>query len=245
MRCPRGDGELIERSTTGVSGIPITYHICLGCLGHWIEPFDANYLPISVLPDDTTKPESTMSFRCPECQEPLERAQTQAMSPDVLAWHCTAGHGYFFPRGNLRKFRMAQDARVTYHKLWQIPTPPIQSVLLTSVILFMLVTSGVLLAQMRERQMSSSQAQTIIASRQVIISNGTVAIFVQTSTPTSLSLTIEALGIDSLMQSRDGLIHEILVKDVTPGTYMYTLRAMLDEKERESPVYDFYVPATP
>lgn len=244
MRCPRGDGELIERSVTGVGGISLTYHLCLGCLGLWISAFDANYFPLDSLGDARVIDRRVASFRCPVCQEPLERAHAAAMAPDVLAFYCSAGHGYFFPRGNLQKFRTAQEARVTYHKLWQIPTPPLRSVLLTGIILFMLLTSGVIVNQIRQRQESLSQAQSIISSRQVIISDGIVAIFVQTSAPVTLSVTIDALGIDAQMESRDGINHQMFLQDMSPGTYVYTLSVRDGEQKITSPLYDFYIPTS-
>lgn len=242
MRCPRGDGELIERFVTGVGGISLTYHLCLGCLGHWTAAFDANYFPLDSLDDARGVDRRVASFRCPVCQEPLERSHSDAMAPDILAFYCSAGHGYFFPRGNLRKFRTAQEARITYHKLWQIPTPGVTSVLLTGVIVFMLVTSGVLVSQIRQRQQTATQAQSLIVSRQVIISDGRVVIFTRTTRPVKIYLVIDSLGIDTLMQSPDGIIHEIILDDVSPGTYLYTMTALVGEGKITSPIYDFYVP---
>lgn len=243
MRCPRGDGELIERRASGVGGIPITYLICLGCLGHWTGAFDANYFPLEALTDSGQTEESqAFNFRCPQCQEPLERSHSEAIAPDILAWYCTSGHGYFFPRGHLRKFRTAQVARVSYHKLWQIPTPAIRSVLLSSMILFMILTSSILVSQIRQRQRSESQAQSIIESRQVIVSGGRVAIFAQTVVPSQLRITIEALKVNAIMKTGDGLTHEISLPDVASGMYIFTLTVIFDEKEIKSPVYEFFVP---
>lgn len=241
MRCPRGDGELIARSATGAGEIPLTYHICLGCLGHWTRPFDANYLPLEVLTGDTARPEEGASFRCPECQEPLERAHEDAMAPDVVAWYCPTGHGYFFPRGNLRRFRMAQEARVVYHKLWQIPMPPIRTVLLASIILIAAVASVVTLSQLRQSQSIETQAREVITYHDVIVKDSEITMIARTNAPTTLAVTIVQTELDAEMNSPDGRTHSLTVYDLNPGSYSYSFHFVRGNVEITSETYTFTV----
>ena len=44
----------------------------------------------------------------------------------------------FFPAGELAKFKTAQNAKVTYHKLWNIPLPSVSNVLLAAVAVIMI-----------------------------------------------------------------------------------------------------------
>ncbi len=234
MRCPRSDGELIGRSAVDSGGMALTYHICLGCLGHWIAPFDANYLPLSVLSGDTTRPENITSFRCPECHEPLERAHQDAMAPDVLAWYCSSGHGYFFPRGNLAKFRAAQEARVTYHKLWNIPLPAIRTVLLGSVVLLAALTAGIAIGEIQRQQVTETQAKIVLDYQNVVITNDrTVLITAHTLEATQLFLSIPALALTSPMDSSDGLTHTYYFGRLNPGSYTYTFSYVREGKTIE------------
>lgn len=242
MRCPRGDGELIVRSAVGSGSIALTYNICLGCLGHWIEPFDANYLPLSALPNDTIKPEERASFHCPECNEPLERAHTDAMAPDVLAWYCPSGHGYFFPRGNLRRFRMAQEARVTYHKLWQIPMPPLRTVLLASIFFVAVLASTVTFIQIQQSQQAQTQARSIIVYHSAIVTEESVTIIARTAIPIELIVTSASLGIDASMDSTDGRTHTISLGAIPPGTYEYVFSFEVNGTNVTSETYTFEVP---
>lgn len=241
MRCPRGDGELVARSATGLGGIPLTYHLCLACLGHWTHPFDANYLQLDVLPNDTARPEAVASFRCPECQEPLERAHEDAMAPEVLAWYCPTGHGYFFPRGNLRKFRQTQEARVTYHKLWQIPMPPLRSVLLASMVIVAAVASVVTLSKLRHSQSIETQAREVIAYHDVIVTDAGITVLARTNVPTTLAVTIRETGLDAEMNSPDGRTHSLTVYDLEPGSYSYSFHFTRGNVEITGETFTFTV----
>ena len=106
----------------------------------------------------------------------------------------------------------------------------------------MLISSGLIVWQTRERQQTTSIAQSVISSRQVIITNGVVAIYAQTTQSSRLRLSIDALNINMLMSSNDGLTHDALLRDIEPGTYMYTLTLIDGDWEIVSPMYDFHVP---
>lgn len=243
MTCPRGDGELISRTATGLGGIPLTYHLCLACLGHWTRPFDANYLPLSALPEDSVKEEVAIVFRCPECQEPLERARKDAMAPDVLAWYCPSGHGYFFPRGNLRRFRIAQEARVTYHKLWNIPMPPIRSVLLASIILLGAIASTIALAQIQKQQQLETQARDILDYHDVIVSRDREAtVIAHTTAKTELTLSVPLLALTIQMNSSDGLSHTYYLGTLSLGTYIYSFSYSANGRMINTPDYVLEIP---
>lgn len=241
MRCPRGDGELIARSATGLGDIPLTYHLCLGCLGHWTRPFDANYLPLSALPESRPQEETSSSFRCPECQEPLERAHEDAMAPEVLAWYCPTGHGYFFPGGNLRKFRLSQEARVTYHKLWNIPMPPLRTVLLASIVLVAAVASVVTLSQLKQSQSIETQAREVITYHDAIVKDRGVTVIARTNVPTILALTIWETGLDAEMNSPDGRTHSLTLYDLEPGLYSYSFHFTRGNVEIRGETFTFTV----
>ena len=243
MTCPRGDGELIARSATGLGSIPLTYHLCLACLGHWTRPFDANYLPLSALPNDTIKPEEMESFRCPECRERLERAHEDAMAPDILAWYCPTGHGYFFPRGNLRRFRMAQEARVTYHKLWNIPMPPIRSVLLATILLILGISAGSVITRIQQTQNVNTQARDILTYQKAIPSGGNSIIFLaRTAAKTTMILRIDALALIKPLKTTDGLSHTILVTKPQSGTYQYYYLYEINGETIRSKTYLLTIP---
>lgn len=242
MRCPHGDGELIARSLTGSGGVPLTYHLCLGCMGHWLNAFDANYIPLEALPDDQIKPPKPKgAYVCPECHEPLESSRGEVIPPGVEAWNCTASHGYFFPRGNLRKFRLAQEARVSYHKLWKVPMPPLKTVLLASVVLFTVISSVVALRSMSQKQQTQTQAQQIVKYHTAIVDDSSVTIIGRTDSTQQLSIVVPSLGLDVYMTSSDGKTHTLTIPDVQPGSYTYRFLLEQNGKQVLSPEFTFEV----
>lgn len=242
MRCPRGDGELIKRTTTGAGAIKLSYYLCLGCLGHWMSPFDANYFPSETLPDEKPEMEtSPVNFRCPECNQSLERSHSDAISPGTLAWYCPSGHGFFFPRGNLRAFRAAQSARIAYHKLWNVPLPPLQSVLLATVTLLALTGTIVTFSALRQTQQTQSQASTLITYHSAVVTKTGVTLIARTGTATTLLVHSTELTVDREMSSTDGRTHTFTVPKVGPGTYTYSFSYEYARETFTSPTYTFVV----
>lgn len=71
---------------------------------------------------------------CPQCLRPLERTTEDNIPPDVTAFRCSDSHGYFFPAGELRKFKESQEAKIAYHERWHVPLTSVASAILMTVV---------------------------------------------------------------------------------------------------------------
>src|SRR3972149_3046825 len=139
MQCPLADGELSNQSLKNKLGLTVSFARCPGCHGIWTAAFDANYLDISAVDEEEAgSSNTTIAPKCPVCITNLVTADGDNIPPGVVAWQCGMGHGYFFPRGQLFKFKKAQEAKIMYFKLWQIPMSSLASVLLASFVLLIL-----------------------------------------------------------------------------------------------------------
>lgn len=244
MRCPRGDGELAVRKSTGE--LPLMYYRCDSCGGHWTAGFDANYLRDSEFDDVPRFPgqDNDTLMTCPQCRALLARVLGDVVAPGVLLFRCPKGHGYFFPAGELGKFKAAQEAKVTYHKLWGVPLPPLRSVLLASIVILGAIGSAVVYTQFRQTQVSQSQAKEVIQFHEVITdqTTRTATIIARTSQPLELTVTVSQVGAYMRMSSPDGRTHSLRFGAVPTGTYFYSFSYTAGGKLTHSESFSFSMP---
>ncbi len=202
----------------------ISYHVCPKCLGHWLTGFDANYLNEVDTVEKFARPfPSDIILHCPTCQKNLEKVHGDAIPPEVTVFHCPDSHGYFFPIGQLTKFKKAQETKISYHKLWHIPLPPLQSVLLASIIIFLGISGVTVYMKIGQTQTTQSQAKDVIAFQQVIVSSGdnTLLFLVRTNEITTITLHGDTLNTSQELETTDGLSHTLRLSLTTRGTLQY------------------------
>ena len=236
MDCPIGDDILIRHTSKGVSDIPVSYHQCDTCQSHWIDAFDANYVSPNDLPQSINQTKIPERLLCPTCREELLRAHEKAMAPNVLAYYCTTGHGYFFLTGNLRTFRQAQVARISYHKLWDIPIPPLRTVLLASLVLLTGLASGFIVQSIQTPQRSTIMAKSVINYHDAIVSprDSSVTFLARTTSITKLTLGIPSVNLNKPMETKDGYTHNLRVPDLPTGTHTYLFIYQVNRKTIQS-----------
>lgn len=246
MTCPQQDGELVKKTITRPGDTPLEYGVCPTCGGHFLRAFDANFLP-PPLEDQARETASTIpsALICPTCGFKLVRATGANIPEHVLAFRCRQGHGYFFPAGELLKFKSAQEAKITYHKLWEIPIPSVAATLLTAIfgiILSLGLILGVIEGQ--RRQASVSQAKNLISFHKAYVSETTksVTFIVTTSVETSLAVHIEQTQYVSNMQTTDRKSHVLRVTNLPRDEYNYYFTLVIEGKPIRSETYSFQMP---
>lgn len=120
---------------------------CFGCGGHWLPKALANDLTTeSTISIDAILPKITFTApeepRCPQCSTRLTTVKHDSVANGIKVLACPQGHGNFFPKGELIKFKKAQTAKITYHEIWGIPIKSVFSVLLP-VVAFVAIAGGV------------------------------------------------------------------------------------------------------
>lgn len=245
MRCPLGHSELEHYTKTNRQGIATSYQICPRCGGYWTSGFDANYLERIGLESVPAIPHvSDKKLVCPDCTKPLIVIREDAVPSDVTIFGCPDNHGYFFPRGELKKFKDAQNAKITYHKLWHIPLPPLSKVLLVGLFLFLVGSSAIVLTRIQEAQHTSLKAKEMIAYQEAVATKDprSLLFLARTSRPTSLTLHIDSLSLTGPMSSTDGLSHTLKLTDIGGGFYEYYFSYTTDDQILFSPTYTVSVP---
>lgn len=238
MRCPNGDNILIEKTPVH-DGMSLHYLFCPSCFGHWLSGFDANYIKNIDIPDlaglHPAVQGATLRY-CPQCRKTLVRDTDENIPPDVVVFRCPDSHGYFFPAGELRKFKEAQEVKISYHKHWQVPLSSVASALLMS--LFGLVLSAGLVLGVIEgqkQQIITSQAEEIITSQKAYPDNRGATIIAITAEPLSLAVILDEKAYP--MQSSDGKSHVVRITDLPPGNHQYRFQFQKEGKLLQSPIY--------
>ncbi|MBI5619676.1 zf-TFIIB domain-containing protein [Candidatus Gottesmanbacteria bacterium] len=246
--CPNRDGFLKTYTTTGKNGLPLTYHRCPHCRGFWLSGFAANFLMDTDLESahpvhhPTTRRASDIRFTplCPECKAPLHQTHGDNIPAHVTPFRCTAGHGYFFPAGELSKFKTAQQAKIAYHKLWNIPLPSVASILLASLAV-LLVSITAMVTAIRQKQSMESQAQSVFKSQTAFPSpQGTVLFVTTTNSPSTATLFVPSWNnYHIVMDTTDGLTHTTTVSTIPPGTYRYFFTITINGKTVQTEMFEF------
>ncbi len=245
MQCPAGDAELTNHTTQGANGLTVSYATCPTCRGYWMDSFSANYITTNSLDASTTKPIAP-AYHCPVCTKQLVRSSGANIPDTVFVFDCPAHHGYFFPTGQLAAFKKAQQTKIEYHKLWQIPMPNVASILLGSIVLLLL--SGGLAVTFRaleQRQTSQSQAKQILTGHAVYTSADHTAILITATTGTDAALTVHIPALHNftaVLQSENNRTHQLTIPNIPPGTYHYFFTIAVSGKEIQSDTFTFTNP---
>jgi len=218
MQCPNGDGELLIKSQAR-DRLNITYHHCPTCHGFWVDAFNANYLKTEDLASEGVALKgspTTLQPICPQCHQPLTITHGENIPQNVQTWKCPNNHGYFFPKGELFKFKKAQEAKINYFKLWSIPFPKVASVLLAVFVFFIVSVSLVTIQQRKSYQL---QAKNILTSHAAYVANRSVDIAAITNAKTVITVHIGAY--QQNMSTKDYLVHELFISNLIAGRYDY------------------------
>lgn len=255
MTCPRGDGELIEKTVNRPGDTSLKYWVCNTCGGQWLRAFDANFLRSgdiagkSVVNQPLLRPlvdfPASSVFICPVCGFRLARVTGQNIPENVTSWNCPHGHGYFFPQGQLFKFKVAQEAKIAYHKAWEIPLPGVSSTLLTAIV-GIILSLGLIFGAVegQRQQIILTQAKDNITYNHVSVSKDdkSIIFMVNTAVKTTITLHINKLQFTSQMQSADKKSHTLRITNVPNGEYNYYLTFPVSGKELRSEDFSFLVP---
>lgn len=249
MRCPNGDAELEKHVHTDHQGISITHYRCPRCACFWLDSFSANFIKAHEV-NRTRKTRHSVKIppipSCPICTKKLLLARSDSIPPNVAVWQCPVRHGYYFENGELMKFKEAQETKIKYFKLWNIPVPAVSGFLLASVG-FILLSSGfaITINSIITRTHQTTIAAEIITQQHAIVnsSDRSVLFLVTTRTSGKLLLVIKPKfehGIE--MNSLDGFQHYTRLPLLMPGAYTYYFLTQLNGENITSGEYSLIVP---
>ncbi|MBI5449046.1 hypothetical protein HY948_01890 [Candidatus Gottesmanbacteria bacterium] len=238
IHCPNRDGFLKSYSTVGKNNLPITFARCSNCRGHWMNSFAANFLKEISVKHDTRQPDvrpgdgTHLAPLCPDCKAFLTRAGGDNIPHGIIAFRCPNDHGYFFPAGELTKFKAAQHAKLAYHTLWHIPLPSVASVLLAILAVIMLGSITAITATIQKKQSLQSNAQQLLVSQHALSpAAGTIFIAATTSIPAMVTVFISSTKTGPIpMESQNRTVHTTTITTLPPGIYEYFFTIFVNGK---------------
>lgn len=240
MRCPNDDAELITQ-TKNRGGVTIATARCPRCKGYWLDSFNANYVKTDDIERsfEPTHQQQTIHPVCPVCQTPLKRYTGENIPGNVRAWRCPNGDGYFFPQAELFAFKKAQEAKLTYFKLWNIPMPSVASVLLAGIVAMVSIGLVTTYLTYQSRQTTLIQARELVRFQEAFVSDHSATIAVTTTSATTS--TIRVGDFSQTMTTEDHLLHTVFLTNLTAGTYEYFFIFTVGGRDVRSDNYHFII----
>lgn len=187
----------------------------------------------------------TTTLICPSCGFKLKRATGASIPDNVLAFSCPHGHGFYFPAGELSKFKVAQEAKIEYHRAWEIPLPSVAATLLTG-LAGMILSAGLVLGVIsgQREQTVVSRASEIISFERAYVSAPakSVTFIVSTTAETVLTVHIKQTAFPVPLQTTDQKSHVARVTGLTSGSYDYYFTFEVGGKPLRSQDHSFVMP---
>ena len=158
-KCPDCGQSLSEVT---VSGFDKSFR-CGNCGGFWMEGWVANRVAEGQMNDfaevktDIEKFEGKSST-CPIDKAPLFGYNGEEIPPEIVAFKCSHCGWWWFPAGNLLKFRKAYEAKKNYLKFWKKRSEAVLFALPVLMVLLLAVGLGVTVAGINSRQQSRVEA---------------------------------------------------------------------------------------
>lgn len=250
MQCPLSDGELIAHTTSGEKNLTVSYSTCPTCQGYWMTSFAANFIKLAPNEPHRTGvnvPLPTgMNLKCPVCTKELIRALGENIPDTASVYHCPDHHGYFFPEGELAAFKNAQQSKIEFHKLWNIPLMNVGSVLLTG--LAILIVGGEILTAYeaaQTHQTTTSQATAPFTGAHAYVVPATHEVLFSIVTHEDATVTVHVPSMNNTSQvlhSTDHRMHSGIIKNIMAGTYTYFFTYSIAGHTVQSDNYTFTMP---
>lgn len=251
MTCPHCSHHLSSITVDTTDGESCAIDECLGCGGHFLLPYVANFLSVetaknvdSVLPKTNTVPTTTPV--CPKCNQTMSSITDDSVPGNVTVFTCPNNHGDFFPKGQLLHFKQAQQAKIYYHKLWGVPLKSAFAVIIPLLIVFTVVTAmPTIVKQLHFSQEPRVKASDILTAPLITpISNTQVLISFSTKSPAIASVRFtEGLGNTFVISEVPQTNHLLTVDGLTSGTlYKYVITLNINEKLTTTEEYIFATP---
>ncbi len=148
---PEGFNQITGPYQNKVPTIDIVLDYCPNCGGVWSDAGETNFLQmkqieplISSLPNNPAPTNANYQLLvCPKDRQILRIFKRESIPMYLNVLRCQTCGGIWFPQNNFAPFKKAQEAKINYFKLWNIPLPSIYAVLLP-VLIFALLIGGLI-----------------------------------------------------------------------------------------------------
>lgn len=253
MTCPYCQENLTTKEVRVKDGTPIDIEYCPYCGGYWLDHWEVNFIPLKNIKKLIKKvpkvPDPNLIDRvmkCPHCHKKLDLLRGENVPLNLTVFFCPECRGNWFPKGQLLTFKKAQEAKLAYIKIWQIPLGSVFSILLPVLIIFLITVSiplTVYLSQKKQKQ--RIEAQGLINNFRIyFINETTVLIALNTTNEMMVDLeygtnwrSLQKVPVSTTFE----IFHKITLRNLKPKT-SYLYRLILKDKRGRSislPLSDF------
>lgn len=209
---------------------------CLNCGGSFFEENGINRLSLKSaekLAEDKKNDEIQGHKKlCPKDKSTLTNLnQSEAIPNTVTLLKCPLCNGVFSFPDDLINFKNAQQVKISYNKIWNIPLSSLKSVLVLS---FVLVLSASIFANLFLRnQPSRINAEDVITKAYISVSGRFLFVSFSTKSPYRSSILIQDTSNDSTFKKTvsDSLTtyHSLTTTDLEPKESMYYRIILTDQ----------------
>ncbi len=165
---------------------------------------------------------------CPRDQSPLKPFESEAIPPNVTLLQCEKCKGIFVYPEDLVQFKKAQQVKVDYFKLWNIPFPSIYTIAVLSAIIFISVLSFTTFVYWQGQNISNIQATDLIKNLYITISNRYLFVSFKTQFQYSAKFSYEDKTINTSGEknfysqpSNNGFIYQLTTGDINLKDEVY------------------------
>lgn len=251
MLCPECNHNLIPITLRGDTS-DVVLDVCQNCGGVWSDQGETNFVKskdlqplINMLPK--VPPDTHANYQmlvCPHDGSPMRHFQGDNVPQFITLLRCNACGGIWFPKKYLIDFKMAQEAKTNYFKLWRIPLPSIYAVLLP-LLLLIILGSGLVITILNLNQNTDVRIKAAAnISRPVVISPDATTVLISfNSQMPSLSKIRYWINPNEITEvdvsATPKTTHTIILKSLDDNrTYSYQL-VLTDPENNSSPIYTF------
>lgn len=175
---------------------------------------------------------------CPKDKATLQTYTSESVPPDVTLLTCPLCSGVLAYPDDLVKFKAAQDAKITFFKLWGQPIPNLSAVLVLSLVLVVSVSTLVGMTFYVGQSAVTTSASDLVKNLTVIQSGRYTLLSFQTTRPVTAHISLEdtSTGKEEILtvSSTPKTFHTLTTTTVDPShIYMYTI-TLTEESGRET-----------
>lgn len=253
LLCPNCNHKLTTKRVRTSSSGTIDIDTCEACGGVYFDRGEVNRIPREeaekLLEEHSPKAVDTTKGTqlCPKCGSSLKRYWGESVPADVYILRCPSCHGAWFPENDLVKFKEAQNAKIQFHKTWNIPLPSLSSVMLP-ISLFVLLTGSlwVTIREIRKNSELRSYARGMLTTPSEIhdpeLRRSTIIFTTRKPAKTELIFYYSKPSgkIVLPVSTEPATTHMVTVPNLISGTtYYYYISVVTGEEAFESPEYSF------
>lgn len=215
---------------------------CGNCGGSFFEENVINRISLQTTQKLAEEKQTNEIFgvekKCPKDGSILKPQTNQENIPaDVTLLSCEKCRGIFVYPDDLIRFKQAQEAKINYFKLWQIPLPSLKAVLVISFSALFLATIVTQYNSFLNYFSQRSQASDLI--KKVYLSKSGHYLFISFKTETFFRSKIifedktSKQKIEKMINNKPAIIHQLTTGDLNLDDEIYYQIILIDNKGTE------------